>query len=547
MYKKQVSFLLILILAMSTLLWEVGYSKPLVKKPITLTFMCEDTENPAHSLKKETPLTMQWWEEATGIHIEPIDVILTQDYTNVLQLKAAAGQINTDIVEIRGDSTGNYITQYVKSGLIIPLNDLIDKYAPNIKAFMKRYPQYKEILTLPDGKIYSIGTALASRYAYMGIMIRKDWLDKLGLKMPNTLEDWYKTAIAFVKDDPNGNGKADELGMISGDKLFGLYEFGLAYDLHLCIEGGWHIRDGKLDWDFIRPEAKDFLRFLNRCVKDGAVAPDFNDPTLTPFNMSQRVYDGLVGMIVRYNGRYLGFRGGTGNVWDLVNPGGPMMVKDPKARWVMAPPPLPINPKERRMYILESIANRWRTYAITSKCKDPVAAIKWLDFVFASKEGINILRYGKEGLTYIHKPDGSIEMLVKLTPTNEIADGPLAGKWFGGVTIGNVVPTIEDDALVLQRMKESETPQWAIDSLKTNLKYATQPFLLPILPLEEGKEVAKLYNDIKTYKDEMWAKFVAGDIPITDENFNNYVNTIKKMGIDKVIEMYQKAYDNRSK
>lgn len=532
MVRKLALFLLMIVLIVGSLWGGIVYSKPLVDKPVTLTFMRADSEVPPHSLTKEIPLVWQWWEEATGITVKPVDVVLQQDYKQIFQLKAAAGQINADIIQMEGDNQGTYIAQYVRDGLILPLNDLIDKYAPNIKALLKKYPEYKKALTLPDGKIYCIGDMNVSRYQFMGFLIRKDWLDKLGLKMPNTLDDWYKTAIAFAKNDPNGNGRADEVGMMSSDGLWGLNNFGVAWDLRLCTGAGWHLREGKIGYDFIRPEAKELLKFLNKCVKDGAFPPDYNDPNLGFGSVKSRVVNGQLGIWVRMSPVLAGY---------LNDPEGDLKKADPKARWTAALPPL--TPDGKRINVLEDIAYRGRTYAITRKCKDPVAAIKWLDFVFASKEGREIAGYGKEGVTYKRNPDGSIERLVKFNSQDEIISGPLAGKWWGG---GVTMPTITDDTAHITQLKTWKTPQWVMNDIKANLKYTVRSLQIPILSPEEANEVNKLVTDITTYKDEMWAKFVAGDIPITDENFNKYVETIKNLGLDRVLQIYQSAWD-RSK
>jgi putative aldouronate transport system substrate-binding protein len=530
MYKRYIGLLVILIVSM---IFGSVYSKPLVDKPVTLTFMRPDAENPVHSLTRETPLIWQWWEEATGIHIQPVDVVPEQDYKNVFNLKVAAGQVNADLIDVRSDNQGTQLVQYGRDGLLMPLNDLIDKYAPNIKALMKKYPKYKIDLTAPDGKIYAISSANASRYMFMTFLVRKDWLDKLGLKVPDTLEDFYKTAIAFVKHDPNGNGKADEIGVLSPDRLWGLNELACAYDLRLCTGGGFHIReDGRITYDFIMPEAKEFLKFLNKCVKDGAIPPYYDDPSVFTGAGSlfwQKIYDSQLGIYIRAIAPMVG---------PLNDPKGVMKKNDPKARWVATLPPL--MPNGKRAKVTEQLAMRWRTYGITTKCKDPVAAIKWLDFVFASKEGREIYLYGKEGVTFKRNPDGSIERIVTIdTSKDEIATGPFAGKWWGSSI---TMPILSDDAWTEAQFKIWQTPSWAINSVKANFKYLVAPFQAPMLLPEEAKEVTTLLNDITTYKNEMWAKFVAGDIPITDENFNNYVNRIKQLGIDRIIEIYQKAF-----
>lgn len=89
-----------------------------------------------------------------------------------------------------------------------PLDDYIDKYMPNLKAAMQETPEMKQISTFPDGKIYSLPARLPSRpITAQQPVINKAWLDKLGLKAPETIDDLYNVLKAFKEQDPNGNGK----------------------------------------------------------------------------------------------------------------------------------------------------------------------------------------------------------------------------------------------------------------------------------------------------------------------------------------------------
>ncbi|WP_331436760.1 extracellular solute-binding protein [Gordoniibacillus kamchatkensis] len=103
--------------------------------------------------------------------------------------------------------------KYGQQGAFIDLKDLIDKYAPNIKKAMADIPYLKSAMTTPDGKIYAIPKINECFHCTYGekMWINKAWLDKLGLKMPTTTDEFYEVLKAFKEKDPNGNGKADEI------------------------------------------------------------------------------------------------------------------------------------------------------------------------------------------------------------------------------------------------------------------------------------------------------------------------------------------------
>ena len=110
------------------------------------------------------------------------------------------------------------LLKLAKDGTIIPLEDLIEKYMPNSKKVLEKAPEYKSMITAPDGHIYSfpwieeLGSGKESIHSVNDFpWINMEWLNKLGLKMPTTTEELKQVLIAFKTKDPNGNGKADEI------------------------------------------------------------------------------------------------------------------------------------------------------------------------------------------------------------------------------------------------------------------------------------------------------------------------------------------------
>lgn len=114
---------------------------------------------------------------------------------------------------------GDYdLLKLAKDGAIIPLEDMIEQHMPNLKKVLEEAPEYKSMITAPDGHIYSfpwieeLGSGKQRIQAVDNLpWINVEWLNKLGLKMPTTTEELKEVLIAFKTQDPNGNGKADEI------------------------------------------------------------------------------------------------------------------------------------------------------------------------------------------------------------------------------------------------------------------------------------------------------------------------------------------------
>src|SRR5690606_27116471 len=101
----------------------------------------------------------------------------------------------------------------IKDGRILRLNELIEEHAPNLTRVLDENPEWRKMITSDEGNIYTFpflrgGDLLLTVH---GLALRQDWLDKLELDMPTTLDEWEEVLTAFKEQDPNGNGEADEI------------------------------------------------------------------------------------------------------------------------------------------------------------------------------------------------------------------------------------------------------------------------------------------------------------------------------------------------
>lgn len=106
-----------------------------------------------------------------------------------------------------GGADANFF-KWAKAGAFLPLNQYIDKYP-----VFKKIPQRIWKAVSFNGKIYGIPQYFPTKYGNTPI-IRKDWLDKLGLKMPTNYDELLKVADAFTTQDPNGDDKQDTYGLV---------------------------------------------------------------------------------------------------------------------------------------------------------------------------------------------------------------------------------------------------------------------------------------------------------------------------------------------
>lgn len=125
------------------------------------------------------------------------------NYVDKLQVLMASGDL-PDLIYNWGAADANMET-WAKNGLLLPLDDKIAKYPNLTKNITKE--MWDAVKSVNDGKTYIIPRANVVNH--WGYMINQQWLDKLNLKAPTTLDEFTNVCNAFTKNDPDGNGKAD--------------------------------------------------------------------------------------------------------------------------------------------------------------------------------------------------------------------------------------------------------------------------------------------------------------------------------------------------
>jgi putative aldouronate transport system substrate-binding protein len=123
-----------------------------------------------------------------------------------------ASEDYTDVLFGAGLSQEEQV-QYGGQGILIPLEDLIDEYAPNIKRMFEEYPEIEKAITATDGHIYALPQVIMGENWYRGpLWYNGAWLEELGVEeLPETTDELYELLVRFKEEDPNGSGEADEI------------------------------------------------------------------------------------------------------------------------------------------------------------------------------------------------------------------------------------------------------------------------------------------------------------------------------------------------
>jgi putative aldouronate transport system substrate-binding protein len=217
------------------------------------------------------------------------------DYGDKTNVTLASNNI-PDVLVIQGDKGPSFV-QAAKAGAFWDLTGKLDKY-PNLKPADERTGRNATINGQAFG-IYRVRPPLRS-----AVVLRKDWLAKVGLPLPQSVDDLYAVAKAFTERDPDGNGKKDTYGLILPKWPTPLYASSSPYDVIETWFGapnGWGERGGKLVPGFDTEEFYQANRWLQKWVDEGLVNRDF--ATLDSANWNDAFVQGKGGIIVDVNVR----------------------------------------------------------------------------------------------------------------------------------------------------------------------------------------------------------------------------------------------------
>lgn len=455
-------------------------------------------------------------EEATGV-----DVVFRCPPNNsedAFKMMVASGKL-PDVIMWDHSSA---IDRMYEEGSALDLTELIAAQAPNLTKLYTDRPELRRQVETADGNLYyfpSISPMLTveeiGRKSYAGLIIRDDWLRKLGLNTPNTIDEWYEVLTAFKTRDPNGNGFQDEIPFDGWGLPWFLPAFGVTNTF--CVK-----LDGTVAFGPMEQEYKAYLETMNKWYAEGLLGSN------CLIHSEQWVTENIVNNLTG------AFRG-LDNAWRYYLPDLQQQAGDAS---LQAVPWLRSVDGARYTPVKDVASNMAKIVTIiTSACENPEAAVKFIDYMY-SEEGSTLLTWGVEGESYV-EVDGR-KQLTELALTVDPEKNWL--KLYNFAVGHASFPKYDGETVVLASYPEEQLiaeQTWADAS--TALIYP--PYIK--LSTEDKAFCDKVMDDVTNYVTEMELKFITGEEPLS--GFDNYVNQLDKMGVTQALERYQKAYEAYTK
>lgn len=486
---------------------------PIVKEKITLSMMGfrHPIQGPWDQLK-----FFKTMEEKTNIAFT-FDTPPSDSFEEKKNLAFTSDQYPD--VFFAANLTPQQEVKYGGEGVLIPLEKLIDKYAPNVKKMFDAMPDVKKSLTAPDGHIYSLPNINKASIAVTGtIWVNGPWMDALGVKeLPNTVDGLYDLLKRIKAEDPNKNNKQDEIPFGIHGKNWEFNSFFLpAFGI---VSPKIYVENDKVLYGYLQPNYKEYIKYMNKLWKEKLIDQDaFTQgyPELAAKGKANQV-----GMAAHAIPQL---------IYECKTP------QDATKYPVL--PCLTSSVNSTPVTAIGTGINRG-AFAITNKCKYPEAVMRWVDWLY-SEEGSIYIHYGEEGdlwkfndkklREYIQPADGRNTEEYRggvITPDC----GSACPKWVRDETEGSW-----DDVAQQFRIKETDEKMFKFGKVAYPLTYNTP---------DEQSTLDTLLTDIDKYTEQMEAKFITGEASLAE--YDKFVETLKKMGVEDVIKAYQDAYNRWKK
>ncbi|WP_159888133.1 extracellular solute-binding protein [Paenibacillus puerhi] len=464
---------------------------------------------------QEVPF-FQEWQKRTGVHLRFIQPPANQAQ-EALHVLLASGEL-PDMIEYEWNRFPGGPEKAIQDGYILRLNDLIDKHAPNLKKYLQEHPEVDRQLKTADGSYYVFpfirGDDLLR--TYQGPLVRKDWLDELGIPIPVTMDDWYTVLKAF-KEKKGVQAPLTFLGV--PNPLFGI-ESG-AFTGAFGVKKGFYMDEGVVKYGPLEAGYKQFLLTFRKWYAEGLI--DRNFATVDTTTLDANILTGRSGATLWNVGAGIG-------KWQ------PLLQAGNSKAW-LEPTPYPV----LKQGVRPRFGQRSHAYegtggvAISRKSRHAEEAANLLDYGY-SPEGHMLFNFGVEGVSYqlvdghpkytdliLRNPD-------KLAPSQALAMFTRAS-YFG--------PFVQD----VRYMEQYYTLPQQQKALRLWSDTDADVTIVPQVSMSkmDSAEFASIMNEVATLVDEASLKMILGiDSP---DAFDEHVHQMKDLKIGRAIQLLQLAVD----
>ncbi len=455
---------------------------------------------------------------ATGCTIDFHEVSQT-GATEQFNLMVASGDM-TDIIQAADYYVGGLGAAY-DDEVIIDLSDIIEENAPiYYDLLMNHTNDATRDTVLTDGRHLSMNTLKDEVVSDMGLVVRGDWLEELGLDTPETLDEF--TDMLYAIHDKHGCQQTlyvNSTGEIPYmDGVFGVSIFKVNGSTDISP----YVMDGKVTSALLSDDYREFVAYVRQLIADDIIYKDFftnaSDDMATWGSVSA--------------GETAVWRIGADSIHKI-----PEYTEDPES-YATPIPKLVKHAGDKYLMGNQVAYADNKGYSLTNCCEEPELALQFFDWFFTD-EGVLISNYGLEGETFdydaegkpmyndfiLNNPNENLHMMfaVILNTFNQAPMYNIVSKMWVGYTAE------EEEAIHLW----SDTTN---DDTSRSLPTAAA------LSTEETSQISNEITAVISYASEELLKFMTSATELNDDTWQSFKDNCLSQGLDKCLEVYNNAY-----
>lgn len=445
-----------------------------------------------------------------------------------VELMISSGGADLPDVIINVPLSDSTISKYAANGFIVPLNAYYENSAYYIKEVMEKEPDLESMITMSDGNIYVVPRYQKIMQNELGyrMWIYEPWLEKLNLKMPTTLDEYYNVLKAFKEQDPNGNGIADEIPLLGatngGESWF--QDFLTAAFLPVDPQSSYlYVDNGKIKATYYEPEYKDAVKYMHKLCSEGLLSPtSFTSAGAQSRQTVQNPNCVMVGSFTTMAPTYLSGSDDRQNGYKIMPP----LTSDGSAGYAVYSASIPTN-----------------SFFITKNCQTPEAAFRMAD-IMMSEEMTIWSRFGKKGTDWLEATadqKGMFDSMGYKAKINPVLTwgAPQNSHW------QNAAPGYRNYELAFSTVAtEGNIFETEIaNKLQSYIDKKPKESIKKIIYSEEETEmINEIQRNIDSYLDDTVTRFIIGDLDI-DSNWDSYMKELKSIDTEELLKTVQTAYD----
>ncbi|MFS0869258.1 extracellular solute-binding protein [Paenibacillus xylanilyticus] len=447
-------------------------------------------------------------EELTGIKVNFITPPVGQE-ADAFTLMISSGEL-PDII-INPERYPGGLEAGLNDGAYLDLTELMEKNAPNYSAWRNSDETRRKTTVTDSGKLLGFyGIAPYSEWTWFGTLIKKEALEKTGLEVPTTIDEWHN----FLK-------KSKEVGYtepLNYGSSYGQIFTGIINGAYGVWDWTFLDENGKVAWGPAQPKAKEYLTTMQQWNKEGLLNRDW---ATADFNqrMASAISEKTAIMMDSPDTMFSYWK--QQNDIDFIGALNPVL-----------------NKGDQSATTYKNFKRTGTTAAITTQCEDVEAAMAWLDFNY-SKKGWEILNYGEYGTVHLidenGKPYFHEDSYIYKDPEGQpVATTLLKYRMHSW-------PSIRDEhnsnpLIVAKGSYSGDIRKEWTEKMDTSMAMPPITFTQ-----EEASREAELGNQLSTLRGEYFAKIIMGELPV--DAYDKFLSDAQKMGLNEFLSIHQAALD----